>query len=513
MTFISKSRLTLVTIPCLVVLYAVSLVYAAMDPRFEIDPQALAGTVQSTKSSVKKQTHLTPVRSVKTGSVKNSTYYTVKPGDHLFKILMRDYGLSNSEAEAFIEEIKTENNIRDIKRLKIGQKITIPPVRRQTDGTIKQIQPLHVSSKISDNVETPTGQSFVLESPVPQLSSQDVIGRVRETWNKVVPIKSDLQKPLSLQTSAFSLTLDPQRYPVFSAMDGARILIDQNGSIPPLVKSLIEEKDPTIRIVSDSPAGTKHFMSAILKSAGFYSVEENFSMDFGTDPKLTVNADFKVEKSPDSLIKQDVVLMNSGRIAVPPKLNDFLKKEGFTLYEPFASSKNHVARDSRILHVVSAKKQSEMVDAILSSFSVSPDRDRSLDVFAADNNGISLSVKAERYYERGGQRYVITSFDGDPVNYTLFRILETKGYRVIILEARDDFRKVSEKIISRMKIQGHFALHNLLQDDTSAYSLQMSGFKLDDASFSGGGLFLTNLAMDRIITDLLTENGYRIKDR
>ena len=56
--------------------------------------------------------------------------------------------------------------------------------------------------------------------------------------------------------------------------------------------------------------------------------------------------------------------------------------------------------------------------------------------------------KAERYFERGGQRYVVTSFDGDPVNYTLFRILETKGYNVVILEAQDDFRKISEKLIA-----------------------------------------------------------------
>ena len=513
MSFIPKFCQTILAVTCLVAFCAVSLSGAAMDPRFEIDPQTLAGPAPAAKPSAKRKVRSSKARAGRTAAVKNETYYTVKPGDHLFKILIRDYGLSNSEAESFIEEIKAENNIRDIKRLKVGQKITIPAVRRRSDGSLKLIQPLQVASHKSDGTEAPAGQSFVLESPVYPLSAQDVLGRVRETWDKVVPVKADLQKPLVLQTSTFSLSIDPQRYPTFSTMDGARILIDQNGSIPPLVKSLIEEKDPTVRIVSDTPAGTKRFMSSMLKSAGFYSVEENFSMDFGSDPRLTVHADFKVEKTPESLIKQDVVLMNSGRIAVPPALNDFLKKEGFSLYEPFASLKKSVAGDSRPLYLVAAKNQSEMVDAILSALSVSPDRDRSLDVFAADNNGISLAVKAERYFERSGQRYVVTRFGGDPVNYTLFRILETKGYRVIILEAQDDFRKVSEKMISRLKLHGYFARHNLLQDDSGAYSLQMSGFKLDDASLPGGSLFLTDLAMDRIIGDLLTENGYHINGR
>ena len=136
-----------------------------------------------------------------------------------------------------------------------------------------------------------------------------------------------------------------------------------------------------------------------------------------------------------------------------------------------------------------------------------------MDVFAADNNGISLAVKAERYFERGGHRYIVTRYDGDPVNYTLFRILETKGYRVVILESRDDFRKVSEKIVSRLKINGSFAQHSLLKDRSLGYSLQMSGIKVDDSSLPGGGLFLTNLTIDRIIRDLLTENGYSLNNR
>ena len=136
-----------------------------------------------------------------------------------------------------------------------------------------------------------------------------------------------------------------------------------------------------------------------------------------------------------------------------------------------------------------------------------------MDVFATDNNGISLAVKAERYFERGGRRFVITSFDGDPVNYTLFRILETKGFQVVILEAQDDFRKILEKILHRMKIKGTFAKNNLLQNSTANYSLQMSGFNLDDAGLPGGGIFLTNLGMDRIIRELLTENGYSIYSR
>lgn len=509
-------RVLSVTLLCISSLLCAAGARAVMDPRFELDPQALSGAKNTAKP---RHAHTEGKRSARTpgaqflSSPAKGGVYTVKSGDHLFKILMRDYGLSNREAELFIEEIKRENNIYDIKRLKIGQRITIPPVLRRSDGSLKLLQAARVDNARNSGPVTIPKQSFKLESPLPTLSGQEVVTKAHDVWNRIVPSKNGQQKPLAIQTPTFSLTLDPERYPTFARMDGGRIVLDQDGSIPPLVKALIEGKDASIRIVAETPSGTKRFMSSLLEAAGFYSVEENFSMEFGVDPKLTVQADFKVEKTADSLIKQDVVLVNSGRTSLPSPLGEFLKKEGFSLYEPFASIKPFAQRDSRTIHYVSPKKQPEMVDAILSAFSVSSERDRTVDVFAADDNGISLSVKVERYFERGGQRYVVTSFDGDPIQYTLFRILETKGYTAVILEANDDFRKISEKLISRMKIQGTFGQHNLLQDVSAGYSLQMSGFKLDDALLPGGGIFLTDRTMDRIVRDLFTENGFNINSR
>ena len=514
MTIFIKIRNLFLTAFCTGILLGETGAYAVMDSRFELDPQTLAGL-----KKISKPHHAGVKRSYRTQTKQSSStsdkvgVYTVKPGDHLFKILMRDYGLSNREAESFIEEIKIENNIYDIKRLKVGQKINIPPVRRGSDGSLELFKGVEgVKNHNSDSVIIPE-QSFKLESSIKVLSEQETITRVKDVWDRIVPPKNEQQKPLTIQTSAFSLTLDPERYPSFARMDGGRIVLDQNGTIPPLVKSLIEDKDASVRIVSEATSGSKHFIASLLAAAGFYSVEENFSMEFGVDPKLTVQADFKVEKTAESLIKQDVVLVNSGRTSLPASISEFLKKDGFSLYEPFALVKSFAQSDSRTIYCISSKKQHEIVDSILSVLSAALEKDRRVDVFAADNNGISLAVKAERYFESGGQRYIVTSFDGNPINYTLFRILETKGYNVVILEAQDDFRKISEKIVSGMKIKGVFAKYDLLQDKSAGYSLQMSGFKLDNELLPGGGIFLTDRAMDRIIRDVFTENGFNIDNR
>ncbi|HIJ88880.1 MAG TPA: peptidoglycan-binding protein LysM [Desulfuromonadales bacterium] len=387
---------------------------------------------------------------------------------------------------------------------------------RRTPGTSRKSPKAAVSRRSAGSVNASGNapeQSLTLESPVPALTGPEALARTQSLWKKIVPSHNEAQKPLSFQTPVFSLILDQERYPVFARMNGGRIILDQDSSIPPLVKSLIEEKDASVRIVAQSPLGSKKLISSLLEAAGFYSVEENFAIEFGADPKLTVRADFKVEKNADSLINQDVIIISNNRTPVPSSLGNFLKKEGFSLYEPFASLPPLVPLESRTIHSVSAKKQAEIVDSILSAFSVIAEKNKHVDVFATANNGISLAVKAERYFERGGQRYVVTTFDGDPVNYTLFRILETTGYKVVILNAADDFRNVSEKMLSRMKVKGAFARHSLLQEDTSGYSLQMSGFNLNDALLPGGDLFLTDRAMNKVVRDILKESGFAITDR
>ena len=117
-----KIRIIDVTIICLSTLLYVTGAGAVMDPRFELDPQVLAGKKSNEKPSKTgiKRTPRAQVSQSPPSSAK-ARIYTVKSGDHLFKILMRDFALNNSEAESFIEEIKRENNIYDIKRIKIGQ--------------------------------------------------------------------------------------------------------------------------------------------------------------------------------------------------------------------------------------------------------------------------------------------------------------------------------------------------------------------------------------------------------
>jgi LysM domain len=493
-------------------IFSCATAFAAMDPSFELDQKTLkqlsVPNTQTSKAVVKKK-RISPV---KTGSSKPfaGNVYTVRQGDNLFKILMREYALSNNEAEALIAEISRENNIYDIKKLKVGQKINIPHISHSADGTLKG---LHAPISEFERAH-PIAHGLRLEAPAASTTENLQAEHLKSIWRQLVPENGQQQKPLKFESTSFSLSLDPQLYPVFSAYDGARIILDKYSSIPPLVKSLITAKDPSVRIVSESPTNAKRLLAALLDSGAFYSVEPDFRLEFGADPKLLVQSDFKVEKNAESLIKQDVVLINSNFNAFPGTLSAFLKKEGFAVLEPFAHQPPLVSRTSmRQLLQVATDGQHATVDRLLDSLSIPFQINQNIDIFPAAKNGISLSVKVDRFFENSGKKHVVTSFDGDPITYTLFRILETTGYRVVILENKDDFRKVSEKVLLSLQIPVNYAKHKMWPEEDSSYSMQMSGFKIEGQNIPGGSLFVTDRPLDPIIRELLKENGYAVKDK
>lgn len=332
-------------------------------------------------------------------------------------------------------------------------------------------------------------------------------------WDQLVPPNGLPPAQVALRTPCFSLTLDPQRFLLYRTFDGAQILLDAKNSIPAPVKALIEKKDPSVRIVTDASGDDRRIWSAMLASGGFYSVEENFDIEFGGDPKLTVHSDFKIERSKDSVLNQNVVLLNQGRMEVVPALRQYLERVGFQVVEASVLSRTASLKSPLGIKIISATRQPEVMDAVLNALSLSPTgRDRNVEISGVGTSGISFSFKADRSLRYQGENFVITYGSGDPAGcVALFRILESNGYHVILLNREDGFQKTAEKILSGLKIRAKYGRHDLIPDEKSPVSLQMTGFWLEDPVRAGRNLFISNVPVEPAIGTVLTQLGYDLK--
>lgn len=343
------------------------------------------------------------------------------------------------------------------------------------------------------------------------------VGEAREIWTKLIPSAARQDGTyFDGGSDSFRLSLDPHRYPALPAQDGGRILVDGAGTLPPLVKALIQEKDARVRIVAENPGNRQRFYRSLLGAAQFYSFEDDFSVDFGADPKITFQADFKIEKNPDSLMRQDITLLNvsQSRRATPESLVQLLARHGFQLLEAGSPPLQRPGAAGDLLYQVTGKEPGKILDSLLEALGIPGETGRSIDLYGQDNIGIRLEVPVDRYFEDNGRRYVVAMFDGDPVKYTLFRLLETKGYRVITLQEGDDLPVIAEKVLLRLQLSGRYAEHELWPLHKTGYGVRLSGAMIRGMRNGDGKLFVTDRELDPLVQELAELNGYRLlRDR
>lgn len=480
----------------------------ALDPRFELDARELDSRVAPA---------VTPVKAVQSKAASRSRHrggdgvsrYTVKQGDHLYRILMHEYGFTEKQAEAVIPAVKRMNGIGDIRSLKVGSSIAIP-LSRKVEGKGSVSANLRVAGKKKAGSSLPL-QSYRLTGHGESVDFA-AVSAVGELWGRLVPSNTpERERGVELGGDNFSLTIDPEQFPTLTAHDGATILVDAGGRLPPLVKSLVQERGEPVRIVSENPSDRKRFFASLLGAGGFFSVAEDFTVDFGADPQLTVTSDFKVEKSPDSLMRQELVLLNvtPGRAGTPPSLLSYLNLQGFRLLEPYPVQQTTAQKGRHQIHAVRSGKAAEIADRLISSLDIRYNRDSMIELYGPGDSGIRLDVRADRFFEVGGSRYVVSYFNGDPVFYTLMRLLQTRGYRVVILEDKDDFRRVAEKLAGSLGVGGAFGRHSLWPADTLPYNVRVSGYLFRNPR-DGGKVLLTDREIDPLIAELATLNGYTV---
>ncbi|GAB4299619.1 MAG: hypothetical protein Fur0034_11440 [Desulfuromonadia bacterium] len=344
----------------------------------------------------------------------------------------------------------------------------------------------------------------------------DSVTPLLDVWPRIAgPGSFRKPDPLTIERNDFSLRFDPSRYPVLETADGRRILLDTAGTIPPLVQSLVASVDPSVRIVSEDPSNRARFLSAVLASGGFYSVEENFRFTSGDDPQITVHADFKVERKQESLMGQEIVLVNHNQHHAPysTALQSFLATRGFTVVEPYGGGRSGTSPGKSIqgtLRLLPGSGGVSVADGILDAMGVAYTRDARLDLFTATRDGVDLRVRADRSFTLDGVPCVIGFFRGDPVAYTLMRLLETRGYRVVMLNENDSFRDASMKILRSLRLPGIYGFREIQRSPDSPFSLSLTGIHLSALGGTGGGVIVTDRKIDPEIIRVLEEEGYRV---
>jgi hypothetical protein len=150
-----------------------------------------------------------------------------------------------------------------------------------------------------------------------------------------------------------------------------------------------------------------------------------------------------------------------------------------------------------------------VADTVLAALGLETEAGKSIEFTGWVNQGISLMVRVDRAFIYKGKPYALAAFDGNPVTYTLTRLLETQGVTVVVLGQEDDFHAVTGKLLAALKFPATFDRHRLWPLRETPYTVQMSGYLLRDTT-SGRNIFLTDREVTPLLLDLIDRNGYAV---
>lgn len=153
---------------------------------------------------------------------------------------------------------------------------------------------------------------------------------------------------------------------------------------------------------------------------------------------------------------------------------------------------------------VTTRDTTEMVDSILNILSLKWSKDRILESTAGTSHGASLSVKADRYLENNGDRFMISFANSDPFTYTLFRLLELDGVKLISLKPGQDLNQITASLLSALKIPFRSGVHSVILNDKNHSGATLNGLIFTRKTTPPRIILVTESPVAALTAELLT---------
>ena len=334
--------------------------------------------------------------------------YTVKPGDHIFKILVARLGMSNEAAERLIPEIIRVNNITNIKKLTVGRTLLIPDKARR-ERLAKSEQPGKARHR-----------------------------RERETEVTAAPVPS-APVPVTPAQSAAKLVAPPAPAAPAVTAPAAKAPLPAASSVAAPKPSLPNPAAPagTVATATEKPAARAP----------------------GAAPATAQNA------------------------AIPP-----IEAHAASATSAAVPATAPAPLSNTWICSVTDKDPARIVDAVMNALSLPWSKNRIIQ--SAEGAPNAFSIRVDRYFELNGVRTIVSIGESDPYSYTLLRLLEEAGYRVLMINAGDDFKVVGEKMLRLVGVVPDFGKYLIPGGKES------SGFLVQQEDAAGRRVMITNEAVN-----------------
>jgi hypothetical protein len=462
----------------------------------------------------------------------SETEHVVMSGEHLFKILRKDYNLPESLIfSSTVVRLITKANpgIDDLNVLEKGQKIIIPAeimamskaIQKEglTEEEVVKVPDAKPEKSGSGSAKVDIDKVSAEPAALPYVeSSQEV--RAKDmvslfTHSFEGTDNRTGKDEISLEGQG-TIKLDYAKFPLYDFPWGKKILFDYGNKLPAGAREVIAAQWENAEVVSvHEKDDMESILGKVLDGCGFYKVEKGGEYMINRDNiQLSVSGNWIVFK--DSMMKNVFVvnLIKDKQEPMNPELKAYLSSMGLNIVDISTGKKEKAGPvikkpgEKRKIELQKIKAEPIILtDRILDILGQPYQKDYNTQIFQNIYSGFSLEVMADRMFVKDGSTFLI---DFHNLPDRICEIIAEQGFQLLKIDPqKEDLPIVAKKVLDfyGKEYGSSPAKFQYDKDKKSNVRLTIPGFLIKTGSEK---VLLTQVELKDAIIQFLSEMDVRI---
>jgi LysM repeat protein len=425
--------------------------------------------------------------------------YTIKKGDSISRIAMRELNVKLPELRKAVNDIKQLNpDIRNYNMIYPGQTLQLP--RRSIVITKQEVKAQEAES--SSKVVKDEAKDKPIILPRAHL---DIIRDVIIRMNGALITLGKYYIPIP---ELGQITIDCSTIPIVELDDGSSIFLDFGNRIPDTLKNMIQSNWKNYHSVEiENSDDTAAILQKIVNSSNTYSMTRRTApYTIGAAPPLQLSLDWIItKKTKDGKpYLQGLSFVSDNSRLLPKPMTRYAESNGMIITEVLDGQGVANAPDEKYampqMSNMNVSTNMELVNSLLNELGYQTTRDTEIGILNTSASGFDLSIKADLLAKQGDKQIMIVS---KKIPQQFIDSLKTRGTETVTLDSGETKKTVIEKVLLAASIPFTFASFSFSvpeKNDKPTGTISFPAFKI---TRDKGDFYLIDFDIDREIYGLL----------
>ena len=393
--------------------------------------------------------------------------HTISEGEHLAQVLRDMYNIPDDLIfDEYLDLIKRLNpGLYDVDLVTPDQKIVLPSVAAYQLSPRVQEAPGDVGTKEVIEKEAVTKKDLSQESlaaeklqttntkgspvsedprfktvarnmPRSKEAYMESMSSIADTFKGELHRMGDVSIPLMEESR---ITIDTNTFPILQLTSEKRLIMDYGGDLPPDLVDLVQFEPGNYEVVTlNEHENMRSVLDKLFDAAGYFSVDKSRNpLVVGDQVQFEISGDWVIYRDE---FMEDIMVVNvieKGDQPVDGQLKNSADSFGVEMIDLYMTEEGETAPVPAMVEssdcpgdipVIDVSNGTALVDSLLGLLGQQYRKDYTLKLFQGKSEGFDVEVKADRFFEQGGIRHIITF---RPLSKNLTDVIAKQGDRVL----------------------------------------------------------------------------------